>query len=63
MHTRIWNAIYSENCILDDDMTDMFYKERVFCRLLSGLHSSTTLSMRGVGGILINKDGKRYVSL
>ena len=43
--THIWNAIYSENCILDDDMTDMCYEERVLYRLLSGLHSSTTLSI------------------
>jgi hypothetical protein len=41
--THIWNAIYRENCI--DEVDDMCYEERVLYRLLSGLHTSTTLSI------------------
>lgn len=40
--THIWNAIYEENCLAD---TDMCLEERILYRLLSGLHSSTTLSI------------------
>jgi len=40
--THIWNAIYRENCILDNDTC---YEEQVLYRLLSGLHTSTTLSI------------------
>ena len=40
--THIWKAIYEENCIVDDDMC---LEERVLYRLLSGLHTSTTLSI------------------
>ena len=40
--THIWNAIYRENCIIDNDTC---YEEQVLYRLLSGLHTSTTLSI------------------
>eukprot|EP00551_Chaetoceros_affinis_P007052 CAMPEP_0203662740 /NCGR_PEP_ID=MMETSP0090-20130426/599_1 /ASSEMBLY_ACC=CAM_ASM_001088 /TAXON_ID=426623 /ORGANISM="Chaetoceros affinis, Strain CCMP159" /LENGTH=1285 /DNA_ID=CAMNT_0050525571 /DNA_START=150 /DNA_END=4007 /DNA_ORIENTATION=- len=45
--THIWRAIYEENCIDMDGITDqpMCYEERVLYRLLSGLHASTTLSI------------------
>jgi hypothetical protein len=43
--THIWNAIYEENCILDGAPADLCYEERVLYRLLSGLHTSTTLSI------------------
>ena len=40
--THIWNAIYQENCLANSDLC---YEERVLYRLLSGLHTSTTLSI------------------
>jgi flavocytochrome c len=52
--THIWNAIYEENCILSttssssgtgDSEDNMCLEERVLYRLLSGLHTSTTLSI------------------
>ena len=56
--THIWRAIYEENCMAvsqDDndidklkgasDYTDTCFEERVLYRLLSGLHTSTTLSI------------------
>jgi len=45
--THIWNAIYEENCLALDGNSDaeMCYEERVLYRLLSGLHTSTTLSI------------------
>jgi flavocytochrome c len=45
--THIWTSIYEENCInLDGDRNlPMCYEERVLYRLLSGLHTSTTLSI------------------
>eukprot|EP00956_Cyclotella_meneghiniana_P000866 scaffold1005_cov70-Cyclotella_meneghiniana.AAC.1 len=45
--THIWNAIYQENCLAVDGVTNepMCYEERVLYRLLSGLHTSTTLSI------------------
>jgi hypothetical protein len=55
--THIWNAIYEENCILSDlnqaarvmdkdtPHNGMCFEERVLYRLLSGLHTSTTLSI------------------
>lgn len=45
--THIWRAIYEENCIGVDRIKDqpMCYEERVLYRLLSGLHTSTTLSI------------------
>ena len=44
--THIWNAIYDENCLAVDAMkSEMCYEERVLYRLLSGLHTSTTLSI------------------
>jgi len=39
--TRIWNAIYHENCFPGTVDTQCF-EERVFYRLISGLHGSTT---------------------
>lgn len=45
--THIWNAIYTENCLAVDGSSSapMCYEERVLYRLLSGLHTSTTLSI------------------
>ncbi|EJK77498.1 hypothetical protein THAOC_00669 [Thalassiosira oceanica] len=44
--THIWNAIYDENCLaVDTTKSEMCYEERVLYRLLSGLHTSTTLSI------------------
>ena len=55
--THIWNAIYEENCIFSDSNlaarvmdkdtphNGMCFEERVLYRLLSGLHTSTTLSI------------------
>jgi len=45
--THIWKAIYDENCIAMDGSPSapMCYEERVLYRLLSGLHTSTTLSI------------------
>ncbi|KAL3805535.1 hypothetical protein ACHAW5_005596 [Stephanodiscus triporus] len=56
--THIWNAIYEENCLAsssssssggsssyDAAASPMCYEERVLYRLLSGLHTSTTLSI------------------
>lgn len=40
--THIWNAIYEENCITTDESC---LEERVLYRLLSGMHTSTTLSI------------------
>jgi len=40
--THIWKAIYDENCI---STSDACLEERVLYRLLSGLHTSTTLSI------------------
>lgn len=42
--THIWNAIYQENCLVAKEH-EMCYEERVMHRLLSGLHTSTTLSI------------------
>lgn len=42
--THIWTAIYQENC-LEVKEDEMCYEERVMHRLLSGLHTSTTLSI------------------
>jgi flavocytochrome c len=39
---HIWKAIYDENCIEHEEMC---LEERVLYRLLSGLHTSTTLSI------------------
>lgn len=51
--THIWRAIYEENCIVDTlaaagsdaEYKDMCLEERVLYRLLSGLHTSTTVSI------------------
>lgn len=43
--THIWRAIYEENCIAINDGDDMCFEERVLYRLLSGLHTSTTISI------------------
>jgi flavocytochrome c len=40
--THIWKAIYEENCITTSDSC---LEERVLYRLLSGLHTSTTVSI------------------
>lgn len=58
--THIWNAIYEENCLTvsmdgneftvnnrmgQSELIDTCFEERVLYRLLSGLHTSTTLSI------------------
>lgn len=45
--THIWRAIYEENCLMVDTGNEemMCLEERVLYRLLSGLHTSTTLSI------------------
>ncbi|KAL6076140.1 protein folding in endoplasmic reticulum [Balamuthia mandrillaris] len=44
--TRIWKAIYSENCFHHEDGDEeLCFEERVFYRLMSGLHASTTASI------------------
>ena len=47
--THIWNAIYEENCLAVSQGAassgEMCYEERVLYRLLSGMHTSTTLSI------------------
>ncbi|KAL3911432.1 MAG: hypothetical protein SGILL_007284, partial [Bacillariaceae sp.] len=40
--THIWNAIYEENCITTEESC---LEERVLYKLLSGMHTSTTLSI------------------
>ena len=37
--TRIWDAIYEENCFKESGDSQCF-EERVFFRLISGLHTS-----------------------
>lgn len=47
--THIWKAIYEENCLAVSQGAassgEMCYEERVLYRLLSGMHTSTTLSI------------------
>ncbi len=43
--THIWKAIYEENCVVDGSDELQCFEERVLYRLLSGLHTSTTLSI------------------
>jgi ERO1-like protein alpha len=38
--TRIWDAIYEENCFEEKDGGGHCFEERVFFRLMSGLHTS-----------------------
>ncbi len=40
--TRIWKAIYEENCFEDGDKC---MEKRVFFRLISGLHTSITVHL------------------
>ncbi len=40
---RVWQAIYTENCFKSGVLENMCLEERVFFRLLSGLHSSITM--------------------
>lgn len=40
--TRVWSAIYKENCFQGGALQEMCYEERVFYRIVSGIHSSTT---------------------
>eukprot|EP00520_Triparma_pacifica_P000455 CAMPEP_0118656284 /NCGR_PEP_ID=MMETSP0785-20121206/13412_1 /TAXON_ID=91992 /ORGANISM="Bolidomonas pacifica, Strain CCMP 1866" /LENGTH=1072 /DNA_ID=CAMNT_0006549143 /DNA_START=173 /DNA_END=3388 /DNA_ORIENTATION=+ len=41
--SHIWSAIYDDNCVGSDG--GMCYEETVLYRLLSGIHSSTTISI------------------
>ncbi|KAL9654919.1 hypothetical protein ABK040_008709 [Willaertia magna] len=43
--SRVWKAIYSENCFKSGALNDMCFEERVFYRLISGLHASTTMKI------------------
>lgn len=44
--THIWKAIYEENCVIPESGDyEVCFEERVLYRMLSGLHSSTTLSI------------------
>ena len=38
----VWKAIYEENCFSDSPLHDQCMEERVFYRLISGFHASTT---------------------
>ena len=37
---EVWKAIYSENCFTSHRMDDLCYEQRVFYRLLSGMHAA-----------------------
>ena len=37
---EVWKAIYSENCFSGGRMDDLCYEQRVFYRLLSGMHAA-----------------------
>jgi len=41
---RVWRAIYNENCF-SGNLNDMCMEERVFYRLISGLHMSITMKI------------------
>jgi len=43
--SRIWRAIYQENCFKSGNVNDMCLEERVFYRLLSGMHASITMKI------------------
>ncbi|KAL0489339.1 ERO1-like protein alpha [Acrasis kona] len=43
--SRIWRAIYEENCFKSGKLDDMCLEERVFYRLLSGIHASITMKI------------------
>ena len=51
--TRVWNAIYEENCFkppnrapfLQDTLEDMCLEKRAFYRVMSGLHSSISIHL------------------
>lgn len=38
--SKVWDAIYEENCFANSELSDMCYEERVMYRLLSGMHTS-----------------------
>ena len=42
--SHVWDAIYSENCLLDSTQ-EMCYEERVLYKLLSGFHASVTIHL------------------
>ena len=37
---EVWRAIYDENCFSSGQMEDLCYEQRVFYRLLSGMHAA-----------------------
>lgn len=43
--TRIWKAIYQENCFKSGDIDAMCLEERIFYRLLSGVHVGITMKI------------------
>jgi len=43
--SRVWKAIYGVNCFVNRNFQDMCFEERVFYRLISGLHVSITMKI------------------
>ncbi|EFC50762.1 predicted protein [Naegleria gruberi] len=43
--SRVWNAIYGVNCFVNRNLNDMCFEERVFYKLISGLHISITMKI------------------
>jgi ERO1-like protein alpha len=43
--TRIWRAIYQENCFKSGMVNEMCLEERIFYRLLSGIHVGITMKI------------------
>lgn len=43
--SRVWKAIYSVNCFNNRSVKDMCFEERVFYKLISGLHVSITMKI------------------
>eukprot|EP00038_Savillea_parva_P021364 m.34421 g.34421 ORF g.34421 m.34421 type:complete len:1215 (+) comp5137_c0_seq2:283-3927(+) len=41
--SKIWAAIYEENCFSKGGVSDMCYEERVLYRMLSGMHASINI--------------------
>jgi len=55
---KIWSAIYQENCFVHSkDLQDMCFEQRVFYRIISGLHSAISAHVSAV--FPISKDDDR----
>ncbi len=49
--SRVWLALYNENCFGSvDDIADQCFENRVFYRLISGFHAATTVSIAKSSG-------------